>query len=53
MKSTLNIIPIFPVVQAEMFEVLHACPFKEEILNDHESLCNCDDEATVQCARDI
>ena len=31
----------------------HTCPFAEEINDDHESLCNCCDECTQECAWDI
>lgn len=32
---------------------LHTCPYREDIYDDHESLCDCDAEATHQCAMDI
>jgi len=32
---------------------LHTCPFAEEIHDDHESLCNCCEECTENCAMDI
>ena len=31
----------------------HTCPFKEDINNDYETLCDCDPEQTRQCAMDI
>jgi hypothetical protein len=31
----------------------HTCPFSEEIHGDSESMCNCCDECTYQCAMDI
>ena len=31
----------------------HTCPFSEEIHGDSETLCNCCDECTYQCAMDI
>lgn len=31
----------------------HTCPFKEEINNDCESMCNCCEECMHQCAMDI
>jgi hypothetical protein len=31
----------------------HLCPFKQEIHNDHRSLCICDDEQRYQCTQDI
>ena len=31
----------------------HPCPFKAEIHNDEESLCECCDNCTYQCAMDI
>jgi hypothetical protein len=32
---------------------LHTCPYAEEIHNDYETLCDCDEEATRQCAMDV
>jgi hypothetical protein len=32
---------------------LHTCPFAEEINNDSESLCNCCNDCTHECAQDI
>ena len=32
---------------------LHTCPYAEEIHNDYETLCDCDEERTRQCAQDI
>ena len=32
---------------------LHTCPYREEIHNDYESLCDCDEEQQYQCAMDI
>ena len=29
---------------------LHTCPYAEEIHNDYETLCDCDEERTRQCA---
>ena len=34
-------------------EELHTCPYREEIYNDYESLCDCDEEQQHQCAMDI
>jgi hypothetical protein len=31
----------------------HPCPFKEEINNDSEARCNCCENCTHECARDI
>lgn len=31
----------------------HTCPYREEIHNDHTTLCDCDHEATYQCAQEI
>ena len=31
----------------------HTCPYAEEIHHDYDTLCDCDDERTYQCARDI
>ena len=32
---------------------LHTCPYAEEIHNDYETLCDCDEESTRQCTADI
>ena len=32
---------------------LHTCPYREELHNDYESLCDCDEEQQHQCAMDI
>jgi hypothetical protein len=32
---------------------LHTCPYREEIHNDYESLCDCNEEQQHQCAMDI
>jgi hypothetical protein len=32
---------------------LHSCPYAEEINGDYETLCDCDEERTRQCAQDI
>ena len=32
---------------------LHTCPYAEEIHGDYETLCDCDEERTRQCAMDI
>lgn len=31
----------------------HVCPFKQDINDDSESLCNCCEECTHECAMDI
>lgn len=31
----------------------HTCPFAEEIGNDSETLCDCCDDCTNECAMDI
>lgn len=31
----------------------HTCPYAEDIAGDSESLCNCCDYCTIQCAQDI
>ena len=31
----------------------HGCPFKEEIYGDYDFQCDCDEDATQQCAMDI
>lgn len=32
---------------------LHTCPYAEEIHGDCETLCDCDEESTRQCAMDV
>ncbi len=32
---------------------LHTCPYAEEIHGDYETLCDCDEESTRQCAMDV
>ena len=32
---------------------LHTCPYAEEIHNDYETLCDCDEEHTYQCAMNV
>ncbi len=34
-------------------ETDHTCPYAEDIHDDHESLCNCCQECTGNCAMDI
>lgn len=31
----------------------HTCPYSEDIHNDSETLCQCCEECTYQCAMDI
>jgi TRAP-type C4-dicarboxylate transport system substrate-binding protein len=39
--------------QVQDSKELHTCPYLEEIYNDYESLCDCDEEQQRQCAMDI
>ena len=39
--------------QVQDSKELHTCPYREEIHNDYESLCDCDEEQQHQCAMDI
>lgn len=32
---------------------LHTCPYNEDVCDDHESLCNCCEDCTQECANDI
>lgn len=32
---------------------MHTCPFKDEIENDKESLCNCCENCTYDCAMEV
>jgi hypothetical protein len=34
-------------------QLKHTCPYAEEICGDRETLCNCCDDCTYQCAMDI
>lgn len=34
-------------------EPLHSCPFKEEINDDSETLCNCCNDCRHECAMDV
>lgn len=31
----------------------HTCPYKEDIHDDSETLCNCCDDCAYECAMDI
>lgn len=31
----------------------HSCPYREEIRDDWETLCNCCDSCTRECAMDV
>lgn len=31
----------------------HTCPYKEDLFDDHQSLCHCTPEETRNCADDI
>jgi hypothetical protein len=37
----------------EPTDELHSCPYAEEIHGNYEKVCDCDEEATRQCAQDI
>lgn len=43
---------IFGKKEKRSYVKKHTCPYKTEINEDY-SLCNCDPEATHQCAQDI
>jgi len=34
-------------------QAMHTCPYKTEINNDKEALCNCCDECTLECVDNI
>lgn len=34
-------------------EPMHICPFLDDIHNDSETLCNCCDHCTHECAMDV
>ena len=40
-------------INSEKAKELHSCPYREELYNDNETLCDCGEEATHQCAMDI
>jgi hypothetical protein len=31
----------------------HTCPYREDVLGDYKTLCDCDHDATHQCKMDI
>ena len=39
--------------QVQDSKELHTCPYRREIHNDYESLCDCDEDQQHQCAMDI
>jgi hypothetical protein len=39
--------------EGEGSEEWHPCPFREELDDDHETLCNCCVTCTENCALDI
>jgi hypothetical protein len=53
-KSTDLILKHFGIEeQVTKSNELHTCPYKEEIHGDYETLCDCDEEQTYECAMDI
>ncbi len=44
----IGVIPIF-LAETEP----HTCPYREDVHNDHETLCNCSEEVMRECAADI
>lgn len=48
-----NRVPRFPSVLNTDDETLHTCPYKVELFDDHQSMCDCDEESTRNCADDI
>jgi hypothetical protein len=42
---------VIPIVNEE--DNLHTCPYREEICNDYDTLCDCDEEQTMNCRMDI
>jgi len=38
---------------SEKAKELHSCPYLEDIKGDYDSLCDCGENATIQCAEDI
>jgi len=43
----------FGVEEPVQVSNLHYCPYAAEINGDYETLCDCDEERTYQCAMDI
>lgn len=31
----------------------HVCPFSQDLHDDHSESCNCCDDCTIECARDV
>lgn len=49
-----KVIPIVVETQTKRKYVKkHTCPYKVEIYNDHETLCNCDEFKTHECAMEV
>ena len=42
---------VIPIVNEE--DNLHTCPYRAEICNDYDTLCDCDEEQTMNCRMDI
>jgi hypothetical protein len=42
---------VIPIVNEE--DNLYTCPYREEICNDYDTLCYCDEEQTFNCRMDI
>jgi hypothetical protein len=40
-------------IQPKQVNEMHTCPYKEDVHGDYETLCDCDEESTYQCAQDI
>jgi hypothetical protein len=38
---------------SEKSKELHTCPYREDIYNDYQRLCDCDELQTDNCADDI
>jgi hypothetical protein len=50
-----NVIPIYPgePLDYEDKSKKHTCPYREEILDDYETLCECSDKRMHECAMDV
>lgn len=49
-----KVIQIVEIVNEQVVEKnLHPCPFQMEVLNDYDTLCDCNEEQEYECAMDV
>lgn len=53
MCEKLEIVRLCSSCGVNLSEELHTCPYKEEIADDFESLCDCCDSCRYECCMDI